>query len=381
MIASTAVNTASADSDGRLYTRDPAGRSAFLIACLEGNAAAKDDLLKRGLILDIHEAAAAGVNARIEEILALNQGSVNHRDLQDATPLHYAAACGQVAVANTLLVKGADLGVKAPRLGDATPAHFAAGFADHTTALQMLSTLVGNGAPAGAVTADGESPLHIAAQHGHVEAVRLLIRRGADPAARTKEGKTPLELATGDTAGVLESASTIVRDCETGRYRGVKRDDTCGLPQCWINEFVIASHFDFDKVKRMYGQCSDLLLTRSTWDEIGVEAAAHMGREDMAGFFIDKGSPVSLSTACMLGMEEEAKRLLVEDPNRVHERGAHDFPVLWYTAFGKERAELLQLLLASGADVHAGMMGNSIMQLAEKKKYNRLMEILRAHGA
>jgi ankyrin repeat protein len=245
----------------------------------------------------------------------------------------------------------------------------------------MLSTLVGNGAPAGAVTADGESPLHIAAQHGHVEAVRLLIRRGADPAARTKEGKTPLELATGDTAGVLESASTIVRDCETGRYRGVKRDDTCGLPQCWINEFVIASHFDFDKVKRMYGQCSDLLLTRSTWDEIGVEAAAHMGREDMAGFFIDKGSPVSLSTACMLGMEEEAKRLLVEDPNRVHERGAHDFPVLWYTAFGKERAELLQLLLASGADVHAGMMGNSIMQLAEKKKYNRLMEILRAHGA
>ena len=76
-----------------------------------------------------------------------------------------------------------------------------------------------------------------------------------------------------------------------------------------------------------------------------------------------------------------SKKLLAEDPKRVHERGAHDFPVLWYTAFGKERPDLLELLLASGADVHSGMMGNTMMQLAEKKKYSRLIEILHAHGA
>ena len=379
MLASSAITSAA--SEDSLYHRDAAGRSAFLAACLEGNTAAKDDLLKKGLILDIHEAAAAGVGSRVEEILAVNQGSVNHRDLQDATPLHYAAACGQIAVANTLLMKGADLGAKAPRLGDATPAHFAASIPDHKTALLMLGTIVGNGAPAGARKTDGESPLHIAARHGHADAARLLIRRGADPSAADSAGKTPIELATVDAIEALQKASSIARDCETGRYRGVKRDDTCGLPQLWINEFVIASHFDFDKVKRMHAQCADLLLTRATWDEIGVEAAAHMGREDLAGFFIEKGSPVSLSTACMLGLTDEVQKLLAEDANRVHERGAHDFPVLWYTAFGKERPELLEVLLASGADVHSGMMGNTTMQLAEKKKYGRLVEILRAHGA
>jgi hypothetical protein len=105
-----------------------------------------------------------------------------------------------------------------------------------------------------------------------------------------------------------------------------------------------------------------------------------MGRQDMAEFFIEKGSPVSVCTACMLGHQDEVKKLLADDPNRVHERGAHDFPLIWYTAFGPERPEMLEMLLAAGADVHAGMMGNTIVQLATKKKYNRILEIVNAHA-
>jgi ankyrin repeat protein len=377
LLASSAIASATPDA---LYVRDQNGRSVFLDACLEGNAAAKEDLLKRGLILDIHEASAAGVTARVEEILARNAGSVNHRDLQDATPLHYAARCGQVPIANVLLQKGAELGARASRLDGATPAHFAAAVADSKTALQVLGTLVGNGATADARQTDGVTVLHVAAQQGHADAVRLLVRRGADPVAVDGSGKTPLEVAKGEALDVLKTSSSIPRDCQTARYRGVQREDTYGLPQAWINEFVIAAHFDFDKIKRLYTQCHDLLLTRSTWDEIGVEAAAHMGREDMAGFFIEKGSPISMSTACMLGLTDEVKKMLAQDAKRVHERGAHDFPVLWYTVFGKERPDMLELLLASGADVHAGMMGNTTMQLATKKNYNQVVEVLRAHG-
>jgi ankyrin repeat protein len=332
------------------------------------------------LILDLHEASAAGVAARVEQLLARSPGSVNHRDLQDATPLHYAAACGQIAVANILLQKGAELDATAAGLENATPSHFAARIADDKTALNMLETLVGNGAAPAARTSDGTTPLHIAAQHGHSEAVRLLIRRGADPQAADGAGRTPLQVAAPGAFATLRDAASIARDCQTARYRGVHRDDTYGLPQAWINEFVIASHFDFEKVKRLYGQCRDLLLTRSTWDEIGVEAAAHMGREDIVKFFIEKGSPVSLCTACMLGLTVEIKKLLAEDGMRVHERGAHDFPVLWYAAFGQERPDVLELLLGAGADIRAGMMGNTIVSLAEKKKYNRLLEIALAHA-
>ncbi len=343
---------------------DSSRQSPFLAACLAGDQARKQELLKSGLVLDLHEGAAAGDTARVEAILTRNPGSVNHRDASDATPLHYAAACGQVAMANVLLMKGADLAPVAEGLGNATPAHFAAALADHTLAYQMLETLVGNGASPSARKSDGTTVLQIAAQRGHADASRLLIRRGAE---------------TSDAIDVVDGHA-IVRDCQTARYRGVKRDDTYGLPQLWINDFVIAAHFDFDKVRKLYGQCQDLLLTRSTWDEIAVEAAAHMGREDMANFLIEKGSPVSLSTACMLGQMSEIKKLLAEDPERVHERGAHDFPVVWYAAFGQERAEVLETLLAAGADVQAGMMGNTIVQLAEKKKYNRLLELVRAHG-
>ena len=82
----------------------------------------------------------------------------------------------------------------------------------------------------------------------------------------------------------------------------------------------------------------------------------------------------------MLGLTDDVNKLLAEDPHRVHERGAHDFPAIWYTAFGAERPEILELLLASGADVHAGMMANTIVQLAEKKKYDRLLEIVHARA-
>jgi ankyrin repeat protein len=203
VLASAAISPAQSEA---VYVRDRKGRSAFLIACLESNQAEKEALLKRGLQLDLHEAGAAGDTARVEHLLARSPGSANHRDLEDATPLHWAAACGQVAMANLLLMKGADLGAGAEGLDNATPAHFAASVADHEAALQMLETLVGNGAPAGAPQTDGTTPLHIAARHGHADAVRLLIRRGADPIA--------LETATGDAVAVLRDASSIVRDCD-----------------------------------------------------------------------------------------------------------------------------------------------------------------------
>ena len=121
--------------------------------------------------------------------------------------------------------------------------------------------LVGNGGTLreAAGETDGTTPLHIAASHGHADAVRLLIRRGADPVAA--------EVATGDAIPVLRNPSSIVRDCQTARFNG---HETYGLPQSWINEFVIAAHFDFEKIKKLHAQCRDLLLTRSTWDEIAV---------------------------------------------------------------------------------------------------------------
>jgi len=41
----------------------------------------------------------------------------------------------------------------------------------------------------------GSSPLHCAADHGHLEASRLLLEAGADLSATTDDGRTPLHYA------------------------------------------------------------------------------------------------------------------------------------------------------------------------------------------
>src|SRR2546423_9539843 len=43
--------------------------------------------------------------------------------------------------------------------------------------------------------ADGQPPLHIAAEHGLGKAAASLLKRKAEPAPRDKQGRTPLELA------------------------------------------------------------------------------------------------------------------------------------------------------------------------------------------
>ena len=52
MLASSAVLPGQSNA---AYTRDGKGRSAFLRACLENNEAEKEALIKRGLLLDLHE--------------------------------------------------------------------------------------------------------------------------------------------------------------------------------------------------------------------------------------------------------------------------------------------------------------------------------------
>lgn len=70
---------------------------------------------------------------------------------------------------------------------------FALARAGHAHRLRAL--LEHDRARARAENPDGETPLHHAAKHGEVEAIRVLLAFGADPNAKTPIGATPLHMA------------------------------------------------------------------------------------------------------------------------------------------------------------------------------------------
>src|SRR2546422_216402 len=99
-----------------------------------------------------------------------------------------------------------------------------------------------------------------------------------------------------------------------------------------IRDFVIASHMDLEKVKRMYEEHPALLNAAHPWKEsdheTAVQAAAQMGNVAVAEYLLSKGAPLEICTAAMLGRTEDVKRLLSRDPKDIGATGAHGIPLL-----------------------------------------------------
>jgi hypothetical protein len=112
----------------------------------------------------------------------------------------FCVACAFIA---TIL-----LGCSPPR--ETTPLHAAAAKGE----IGAVEQLVQDGADPNAVDEQGMTPLHLAAQNGHGATTEKLIALGANPSATSDAGQTPRELALannhGGTAGVLERAGGAI---------------------------------------------------------------------------------------------------------------------------------------------------------------------------
>jgi ankyrin repeat protein len=311
---------------------------------------------------DIFRAAAAGDIPRCTELLKADVQLVRSRSKDGNTPIHFAAMAGKPEMVMFLLGRGAELSA-----GAESPLIPAVDFPDGAAAAAMSETLLANGSDPNAVRSDGRSALQLALARGYPEVVRMLIHRGA-------EG--PDKLARG-----VERIHPARRFTQDREGSSVKRDDTNGLPWTDINAFVTVAHFDFDKVKQLKKDNPLLLNTRSSWDELAVEAASHTGRLEMAEWLAEQGAPVSTCTAALLGASGLVKSAVEADPNCIYERGAHDIPILAYTAYAEERTEIAERLLAAGANPRARALGVTVLHVAAKKGYLEVANLLIAKGA
>ena len=190
---------------------DEKGWTPLHWAAYEGHGAVTKVLVGNG----------ADVRLRIREAQITRMPHIKtERGAPGQTVLHLAAASGDLELVKLILGRGVSADVR-DEIGD-TPLSEAS----RTGQAVVVACLLSRGASARAVDADGMTPLHFAAYGGSGNTVRLLLDSGADPNARTRRrrklprtpdspygldapvGQTPLHLAAG--RGRLDAARELI---------------------------------------------------------------------------------------------------------------------------------------------------------------------------
>lgn len=355
------VRSALTADPGLLHARDTAGRSAFALALLHRHAGIASLLRESGYRPDAHEAALALDWEAFDALTADSPGLAN-RDHPIGGTAMVAAALGGAGTSIWHVYAQGGRPDESPRGADGISAIRAAfDFPDLSVAELTAASLLSNGADPNVPQRLGSSALHAAASRGSFELAEMLLRKNADPAARDAEGRTPRDLALAaghtDVAALLAHPERVPRDHSTSR----RAYDASGAPYSPPDlaaysilergRVVGVSHTNFDALRQAIDRAPALVHSVATTTEGAVEASAHMGRRDMVDYLLDRGAPCSLPTAVMRGDLARAKALLAEDPDRVRERGPHDFALLWYPVIGGGLTEMAELLFDHGADV------------------------------
>jgi uncharacterized protein len=186
------------------------------------------------------------------------------------------------------------------------------------------------------------------------------------------------------------------------------------IPADQIREFVIAAHGDLGKVQEMLAATPELLNVSHAWSdtdhESPIQAAAHVGNKEIAEFLLDKGAPLAIATAAMLGRRDHIEEILAGDPTMIKETGAHGIPILAHAAWNGDthlfgwlvdrdategmsfalgnavtfgHKDLAEWILANGKPdlTWTDFTGKTPLQIAEDKGYTEIAEMLRNYKA
>ena len=125
-----------------------------------------------------------------------------------------------------------------------------------------------------------------------------------------------------------------------------------------VKEFVLAGHFNLDKVKNMLNDYPNLIYSRYDWGngdfEEAIEGAGHKGNKEVANYLIEKGARVNLFVLTMLGKTSLVKPTLEAYPNLIFSKGPHGLTLLHHAEIGGEGSkELHAYLLENGLTVNS----------------------------
>ena len=126
-----------------------------------------------------------------------------------------------------------------------------------------------------------------------------------------------------------------------------------------VQEFVVAGHFNLDKVQKMLTANPALLNAVYDWGtqggpETAVQASAHVGNRVIAEFLLGKGAPLEICTAAMLNRDEDVRGRIRADAQMAKAAGAHGITLLAHAAFSRNPA-LVRFVYESGGIAGASL--------------------------
>ena len=133
-----------------------------------------------------------------------------------------------------------------------------------------------------------------------------------------------------------------------------------------IREFVIAGHGNLQRVKEMLATSPKLLNAAHKWSErdseTAIQAAAQVGNMAIAEFLLEKGAPMEICTAAMLGRSDIVMNRLVADSSEALAVGAHGIPLLPHSVWSGN-LELVRFVYARGAKTGADLaLHNAVLK-------------------
>jgi ankyrin repeat protein len=346
----------------------------------------------------LHVAAEMGSGAVARRLLRAG-AKVDAAARDGRVPLHLAAAAGRVDLARLLLDAGAVVDVK-DRHG-LTPGRLALR-AGHEGVVKLL---VGRGAavpdirtaaiagkldravvllkkaPALARTRNErqQTPLHLAAKHGHADVAEVLLAHGAPVDAADEGGWRPLHLA----AQRGHEAVVRVLLAHKADVRGV-------LPETRLEPLHLAAAAGRVRVaEALLAHKADVNARAGAGDLTPLHLAVRAGRADLVRLLLaasatadarDRAGKTPLFQAVEAGSADVVRALLVHRADvRAAKKGAEPLHV----AAAGGRVELIELLLKHSAAVSAAEeeSGETALHLAVRHGHREAAALLLVRGA
>lgn len=170
------------------------GVSGLMLIAYFHNQPALELALTQKQTFTLHEAAATGQLAIVQQQLGQNPETINTFAADGFAPLTLACFFGQKEVVKYLIEQGAAVNIVAQNPSKVMPLHSAVARND----FEICQILVQNGADVNVAQIQGVTALHSAAHRGNLGIVKLLVENGAKVEAAMENGDTALIFAERD---------------------------------------------------------------------------------------------------------------------------------------------------------------------------------------